>query len=141
MSRVEETNKALTELKDTVIEALKTTSDSHAAIAHVITFEAGVNEEIAKNLAQLADDIHFIKEAMAKEIEGVESVAVKYKKAAESYGPKCLDCRYSDTMDYVDKDGIRNRDVDWCTRKHQKIDFYNTPVCGYFEYKEQEAES
>ena len=67
MSRVEETNKALTELKDTVIEALKATSDSHAAIAHVITFEAGVNEEIAKNLAQLADDIHFIRKNLEAE--------------------------------------------------------------------------
>ena len=69
MGEVEETNKALIELKDTVIEALKATSDSHATIAHVITFEAGVNEEIAKNLAQLADDIHFIKEIIAKEQE------------------------------------------------------------------------
>ena len=67
MGRVEETNKALTELKDTVIEALKATSDSHAAIAHVITFEAGVNEEIAKNLAQLADDIHFIRKNLEAE--------------------------------------------------------------------------
>ena len=69
MGRVEETNKALTELKDTVIKALKETSDTHAAIAHVITFNAGVNEEIAKNLALLADDIHFIKEILAKEAE------------------------------------------------------------------------
>jgi len=69
MGRVEETNNALTELQGTVIEALKATSDSHAVITHVITFHAGVNEEIAKNLAQLADDIHFIKEAMAKEQE------------------------------------------------------------------------
>lgn len=69
MSRVEETNKDLTELKDTVIEALKATSDSHAAIAHVITFNAGVNEEIAKNLAQLADDIHFLREIVQKEEE------------------------------------------------------------------------
>ena len=68
MGRVEETNKALTELKDTVIEALKATSDSHAAIAHVITFEAGVNEEIAKNLAQLADDIHFIRKNLEAEL-------------------------------------------------------------------------
>ena len=67
MGRVEETNKALIELKDTVIKALKATSDTHAAIAHVITFEAGVNEEIAKNLSQLADDIHFLRETMAKE--------------------------------------------------------------------------
>ena len=67
MGRVEETNKALTELKDTVIKALKATSDSHAAIAHVITFEAGVNEEIARNLAQLADDIHFIRKNLEAE--------------------------------------------------------------------------
>lgn len=130
MCRVEETNKALTELKDTVIESLKATSDSHAAIAHVITFHAGVNEEIAKNLAQLADDIHFLRETIAKELEGEKS---------KSSGLTCLDCKYSDTIRYVDKDGIVNRDVEWCQRKHQKINFDDKPVCDYF--KPVEAES
>lgn len=139
MGRVEETNKALTELKDTVIEALKTTSDSHAAIAHVITFEAGVNEEIAKNLAQLADDIHFVKEAMAKEIEGGESVAVKYAKAAEDLRsfPKCMDCTYSDMIEYIDTDGVTHNGVEWCDRKLQRINFDDRPDCDYFKPKEK----
>lgn len=84
MGRVEETNKALGDLQKTVKEAISSTTDKFIVVAHVLTLQAGTNEEIAKSLAQLADDIHFIKEAMAKEIEGEESVAVKYKNEAES---------------------------------------------------------
>lgn len=131
MGRVEETNKALTELKDTVIEALKATSDSHAAIAHVITFHAGVNEEIAKSLAQLADDIHYIKEAMAKE----------QKEAKERSKLTCANCKYSYVIDHIDTGFLTRFNVEFCHRRDAEVDFRFTPICKHFEQKEEETES
>lgn len=130
MGRVEETNAALTELEKTMVKTLDDTTSKEIAVAVTITGMSSVNVEIAKSLAQLADDIHFLRETMAKELEGEKS---------KSSGPTCLDCKYSDTMRYVDKDGIVNRDVEWCERKHQKINFDDKPVCDYF--KPVEAES
>ena len=131
MGRVEETNKALTEFKDTVIEALKATSDSHAAIAHVITFNAGVNEEIAKNLAQLADDIHFLRETMAKEKE----------EAKERSKLTCGNCKYSYVIDHIDTGFLTRFNVEFCHHRDTEVDFRFTPICKHFEQKEEEAES
>ena len=136
MGRVEETNAALTELKDTVIEALKETSDTHATIAHVIAFNAGVNEEIAKNLALLADDIHFLREILAKELENDEVPTARRRQA----GAKCMDCRYCDFV-RVDKNGETRLNVEWCHRKGIEIDMEDRPVCGYFEYRGKEDKS
>lgn len=130
MGRVEETNETFTELNKTITEALISTTDRFTLIAHVLILQAGTNSEIAKSLAQLADDIHFIKEAIAKEIEGEE-------KDLEFF-PECSDCMFSDTIRYVDKDGILNRDVEWCRRKGQKINFDDRPNCDYFKPIEAE---
>lgn len=126
MGRVEETGEVTRAIEEGTISNFKRafwTKASHE-------MSGAIQIEIAKSLAQLADDIHFIKEAMAKELEGEKS---------KSSGPTCLDCKYSDTMRYVDKDGIVNRDVEWCERKHQKINFDDKPVCDYFKPVEAEG--
>lgn len=131
MGRVEETNKAMAELQDTVIKSLSSTCDTHAAIAHVIIFQTGVNEEIAKSLAQLADDIHCLREKISKWLEEDEE--------PKTLGPKCLDCKHSDIMNYVDNNGVLNRNVEWCHHKSQRINLDTRPACDYFEPKEAES--
>jgi hypothetical protein len=67
MGRVEETNKALTELENTMVETLGNVISKEIAVATTITGISSVNVEIAKSLAQLADDIHFIRENLEAE--------------------------------------------------------------------------
>lgn len=67
MGRVEETNAALTELEKTMVETLDNTTSKDIVVAVTITGISSVNTEIAKSLAQLADDIHFLRETMTKE--------------------------------------------------------------------------
>ena len=69
MGRVEETNKVTTELENTLADHVNNTTNIEAAIAMILTAQCSVNTEIAKSLALLADDIHFIKEILAKEAE------------------------------------------------------------------------
>lgn len=126
MGRVEETNEITRAIEEGTISNFK-----KAYWAKTSNEMSGaIQIEIAKSLAQLADDIHFLRETMAKELEGEKS---------KSSGPTCLDCKYSDTTRYVDKDGIVNRDVEWCERKHQKINFDDKPVCDYFKPVEAEG--
>lgn len=79
MGRVEETAEITRAIEEGTISNFKRAFWSKASQE----MSGAIQIEIAKSLAQLADDIHFIKEVMAKEIEGGESVAVKYVKAAE----------------------------------------------------------
>lgn len=69
MSRVEETDKYLNEMKNEACEAIRSAGSESVIIAQTIALQTAANEAIAKNLAQLADDIHFIKEILAKEVE------------------------------------------------------------------------
>lgn len=126
MGRVEETNKNLAELENILANSVNDATDIKTAIAMILTAKVSVNTEIAKSLAQLADDIQFLRETMAKEQE-------------EKSKPTCLECKYSGMMNYVNKDDILETDVEWCNRKHQKIDFDDRPDCNYF--KPVEAES
>lgn len=134
MGRVEETNKAMAELQDTVIKSLSSTCDTHAAIAHVIIFQTGVNEEIAKSLAQLADDIHCLREKISKWLEEDEEEPKPSKLT-------CADCKYSDVLDHIDTGFLTRLNVEFCHRRDAEVDFRFTPICKHFEQKEEEAES
>lgn len=130
MSRFEETNDVINAISKQLNENGPDKRKADACMSYSLAYTYLINTEIAKSLAQLADDIHFLRETMAKELEGEKS---------KSSGPTCLDCKYSDTTRYVDKDGIVNRDVEWCERKHQKINFDDKPVCDYFKPVEAEG--
>lgn len=136
MGRVEETNAALTELEKTMVKTLDDTTSKEIAVAVTITGVSSVNVEIAKSLAQLADDIHFLREILAKEMENDEVPTARRRQA----GAKCMDCRYCDFV-RVDKNGETRLNVEWCHRKGAEIDMEDRPVCGYFEYRGKEAES
>lgn len=67
MSRVEETNKVTTELENTLANRINDTTNIDTAIAMILTAQCSVNTEIAKSLALLADDIHFIRKNLEAE--------------------------------------------------------------------------
>lgn len=123
MGRVEETDKYLKEMKDEACAAIRSSGSESIIIAQTIALQTASNEAIAKNLAQLADDIHFIKEAIAKEIEGAES---------KPSGPKCLRCAYYEKKTTVDDNGLIRNDVDWCMWYRRPINLKKDIDCYKF---------
>lgn len=126
MGRVKETNEVTRAIEEGTISNFKKAFWAKTSRE----MSGAIQIEIAKSLAQLADDIHFIRETMAKEQEEEKS---------KPSGPKCLDCGHSGIMNYVDNAGVVRRNVEWCHRKSQKISLDDRPDCDYF--KPVEAES
>lgn len=134
MGRVEETNAALTELEKTMVKTLDDTTSKEIAVAVTITGVSSVNEEIAKSLAQLADDIHCLREKISKWLEEDEEEPKPSKLT-------CADCKYSDVLDHIDTGFLTRLNVEFCHRRDAEVDFRFTPICKHFEQKEEEAES
>lgn len=130
MGRVEETNAALTELEKTMANTLDNVTSKEIAMAVTVAGMSSVNAEMAKSLAQLADDIHYIKEAMAKE----------KKEEEERSKLTCGNCKYSYVIDHIDTGFLTRFNVEFCHRRDAEVDFRFTPICKHFEQKEEEAE-
>lgn len=127
MGRVEETNEITRAIEDGTISNFKRafwTKASH-------DMSGAIQIEIAKSLAQLADDIHFIKEAIAKEKN-------EEKKRSNL---TCANCKYSYVIDHIDTGFLTRFNVEFCHYRDAEVDFRFTPICKHFEQKEEEAES
>ena len=125
MSRFEETNDVVNAVNKWLDEHGPDRHRADTSVSYSLAYMYVINTEIAKSLAQLADDIHFIRETMAKKEEKPKPL-----------GPKCLYCKHSDIINYVDVAGVVNCDVEWCHRKSKRINLDARPDCDYFEPKE-----
>lgn len=127
MGRVEETNEVTRAIEEGTISNFK-----KAYWAKTSNEMSGaIQIEIAKSLAQLADDIHFLRETMTKEKEEAE----KQSKLT------CANCKYSYVIDHIDTGFLTRFNVEFCHRRDAEVDFRFTPICKHFEQKEEEAES
>lgn len=123
MSRVEETNDVIDAISRQLNENGPDKRRADACMSYSLAYIYLINTEIAKSLAQLADDIHFLRETTTKEQEEK---------------PTCLDCKYSGMRKYIDVDGVTHLGVEWCNYKHQAIDLDDRPECDYFKPVEAE---
>ena len=127
MGRVEETAEITSAIEEGTISNFKKAFWAKASQE----MSGAIQIEIAKSLAQLADDIHFLRETMAKEKEEAEKRS----------NLTCADCKYSDVIDHIDGIFTTRLNVEVCNRRGAEVDFRFTPICGHFKHKEEEAES
>ncbi len=73
MSRFEETNDVINAISKQLNENGPDNRRADTCMAYSLASIYLINTEIAKSLAQLADDIHFVRETMAKEQEEKEA--------------------------------------------------------------------
>lgn len=127
--RVEETDDMLKKIDEKYSVLLRDAPAGNMQLptAYAELIVAETNSLVAKNLAYIANDLHWLRETMAKEKEDERKPS----------GPKCLDCKYSDMIKYIDTDGVVHRGYEWCNRKRQGINFDDRPDCDYFKPKEK----
>jgi len=131
MSRFEETNDIIDAISKQLNENGADKRKADVCMSYSLAYTYLINTEIAKSLAQLADDIHFLRETMAKEKE----------EAKERSKLTCGNCKYSYVIDHIDTGFLTRFNVEFCHRRDAEVDFRFTPICKHFEQKEEEAES
>lgn len=126
MGRVEETNEVTRAIEEGTISNFK--KAYWAKTSHEMS--GAIQIEIAKSLAQLADDIHFLRETTAKEKEEVEKRS----------NLTCADCQYSYVIDHIDRGLLTRFNVEFCSHRGKEVSLRYTPICDHFKQKEKEAE-
>jgi hypothetical protein len=99
MGRVEETNKASTELENTLANCINNATTKDTVIAMILTAQCSVNTEIAKSLAQLADDLRYFRK------KDEEEAAVE-----EEAKCTCKDCTLYKRLAGTDPNTL----IHWC---------------------------